>query len=214
MNRDPLRKQITDALSEKLDGDLFEACMCDVLRAEWPTLIPVPGGNDAGSDGAWLNDDGRGILVATTQKNVIGNVTRNLNQHIARGQLGKQVLVVTSRALSAPQCRNIEKRIRELGFISAHYPYTQQAVADRLYHNSRWLKELLGLAGRASALSTIPRGIRPFRDLPPLGRKSEIEWLRDTLTLESCSQSIRTLPGTTNFPIPASSAQQLASANK
>lgn len=180
MNRDPLRQQIIDALNREVDGDTFEACMCAVLQKEWPTLVPVPGGDDAGADGSWVDEDGRGILVATTQKDVIGNVTRNLKQHIAKGRSAIQVLVVTSRHLTARRCRNIEKRVRELGFISAHHPYTQQAVATRLYHNARWLKELLGIAGGVSALSTVPRGTRPFRELPTIERECELQWLRDT----------------------------------
>src|SRR5579863_3748545 len=151
MNRDPLRERILGRLKEISDDETFEACMCDLLRPEWPTLIPVPGGNDAGLDGTWVDQRGKGLLIATTSSGVIENVTKNLKQHRASGGDCRQVLVATSEQLSPQRCRNIVDRIKELGFESAHHPYTRQAIADRLYHNSRWLKELLGLSGAASA---------------------------------------------------------------
>ena len=143
MNRDPLYEKILDRLGKVSDDQVFEACVCDLLRPEWPTLVPVPGGNDAGVDGAWVDEGGRGIVIATTGDNVIGNVTKNLESHLKKGVKGKQVIVATSKSLSPERCRNIEKKIEELGFESAHHPYAQQAIADRLYRNSRWLKELL-----------------------------------------------------------------------
>ena len=112
---------------------------------------------------------------------MIGNVDRNLRSHIAEGRRGTLVLVATSRRLSNPQCRRIEDRIEELGFRSAHYPYAQQAIADRLCRNSRWLKELLSISGLATALSKVPLQLRPGRDLPMFGRSEEIGWLRSTV---------------------------------
>lgn len=180
MNRDPLRERILRQLENVSDDQLFEACVCDLLRPEWTTLIPVPGGDDAGVDGAWADNNGRGILIATANEDVIGNVTKNLREHIKKGRTGAQVLVATSRTLTPRRCRNIEKRIRELGFSVAHHPYTRQAIADRLYYNSYWLRELLGLSGVASALSTIPIGLRPLRDLPLIGREDDLAWLCNT----------------------------------
>lgn len=180
MNRDPLFEKILARLDEVADGNLFEACACDLLRKEWPTLVPVPGGSDDGVDGSWVDGEERGILVATTNKSVIGNVTKNLKQQAAKGRTGKLVLVVTSRKLSPTQSKNIEQRIRDLGFRVAHQPYERQAIADRLYHNSRWLKELLGLSGNASALSKVPRGLRPLRNLPLVGRENDLKWLCET----------------------------------
>ena len=178
MNRDPLRERILQRLNEISDDETFEACVCDLLRPEWPTLVPVPGGNDAGLDGAWVDQRGKGLLIATTGSDVIGNVTQNLKKHLASGGDRRQVLVAASNSLSPQQCRNILDRITELEFTPAHQPYIQQAIADRLYHNSRWLKELLGLSGVASALSSVPRTIRPLRDLPLVGRDADLEWVR------------------------------------
>ncbi len=177
MNRDPIREKIVQRLGEITDDRLFEACVCDLLRPEWPTLIPQPGGGDAGVDGAFTVGSQFGVLVATIQKDVIGNVTKNLQAQIEAGLTGKPVLVVTSQGLSPTQCRKIEARIQELGFRVAHAPYTRQAIADRLYHNSCWRKDLLGISGAPSALSSFPKSLRPFRDLPLLGRADDLDWL-------------------------------------
>lgn len=180
MNKDQLYSKILTHLDDVTDGNLFEACVCDLLRPEWPNMVPVPGGSDDGMDGAWSNADGSGILIATTNSSVIGNVTRNLKQYLAKGWKGKQVLVATTRKLSPTQAKNIQTRIRQLGFIPAHQPYERQAIADRLYHNTRWLNELLGLSGLASALSKIPKGLRPLRDIPFVGRELDLKWLKET----------------------------------
>ncbi len=180
MNRDPLRDKIIQRLENISDDEVFEACVNDLLRAEWPTLIPVPGGDDAGLDGVWTNNEGTGSLIATTATNVIGNVTRNLKQRLVQGKKGERVLVATSTQLSPLQCRNIEKRVAELGFQLAHHPYTQQAIADRLYHKPMWLKELLGLTAELPALSSNPRSVRPGQLLPLIGRTEDFEWLTST----------------------------------
>ena len=80
MNRDPLREKILQHLGDVHDHHLFEACVCDLLRSEWPTLVPVPGGSDTGVDGAWADSHGRGIVITTTGRNVIANVTKNLEK--------------------------------------------------------------------------------------------------------------------------------------
>ena len=49
---DPFYEAIVDRLSGALDPNLFEACAVDLLRKEFPTLVPIRGGDDAGMDGA------------------------------------------------------------------------------------------------------------------------------------------------------------------
>lgn len=179
-NRDPHYQRILDGLARLADGNLFERCVTDLLRDEHPSLIPVPGGDDAGMDGAWVDQEGAGLLIATVGKNVIGNVTRNLKSHQKAGGKRTRVLVATTQSLSRRRCDNIEKRVDELGCTLAHYPYTQPAIADRLYHNARWCRELLGITTPASALSKVPRVLRPLRDLPLIGRDEDLVWIRET----------------------------------
>ena len=52
MKRDSFYAEIWTRLGQPLDPDLFERCVCDLLRAEHPTLVPVRGGSDSGMDGA------------------------------------------------------------------------------------------------------------------------------------------------------------------
>jgi hypothetical protein len=51
MQRDPFYRQIIEKLQGTLDPDLFEDCAADLLRAVYPTLVPIRGGTDAGMDG-------------------------------------------------------------------------------------------------------------------------------------------------------------------
>lgn len=71
MNRDPLYDQIIDRLPKVTDHLLIERCVCNLPRSNWPNLIPATGGNDAGVDGEWANESGRGILCFTTEENVL-----------------------------------------------------------------------------------------------------------------------------------------------
>ncbi len=83
MKQDAFYLSIVDGLSRNLDPDLFEACVTDILRTEYPTLVPIPGGTDAGQDGAIA--DGLGVpfpLVVTTEKDVIGNLTKSLKSYL------------------------------------------------------------------------------------------------------------------------------------
>jgi len=59
MIRDPFYRDIVDRLDARLDPDLFEQCATDLLRDEWPSLVPVRGGTDAGMDGAIAEGEGR-----------------------------------------------------------------------------------------------------------------------------------------------------------
>jgi len=47
MNRDTFREKLVQRLEVLSDDKTFEACACDLLRAEWPNLVPAPGGSDA-----------------------------------------------------------------------------------------------------------------------------------------------------------------------
>ena len=180
MNHDPHYQRIIDGLESLADGNLFERCVTDLLRDEHPTLIPVPGGDDAGMDGAWVDEDGKGFLIATVGQDVIGNVTRNLKSHQKGGGKRRRVLVATTQPLSRRRCDNIEKRVGEFGCTLAHFPYTQAAIADRLYHNAPWCRELLGINTQVSALSKVPRVVRPLRDLPLIGRDDALVWIQET----------------------------------
>jgi hypothetical protein len=89
------------------------------------------------------------------------------------------VLVATSQELTQKRRANLEERARSLGFYLRHI-YDREAMAERLYHEPRWCKDLLGLTGRPSALAVIPRTERPLLDHPLVGREDDLRWLRET----------------------------------
>lgn len=179
MIRDPLYREIIDALSQPLDRDLFEECAVDLLRQVYPTLVPIPGGSDSGMDGAIADPNASPFpLVCTTGADVIGNLTRSLNTYKDNGGIERRAVSVTSQALSATRRNNLFRRARELGFelIQVH---EQRDIADRLYRNPAWCRELLGVTGDRPALSAVPLNSRPTLGEPLVGRDEDVSWLME-----------------------------------
>lgn len=180
MIRDPLYRQIIERLNGPLDPELFEQCVADLLRAIYPTLVPIRGGSDAGMDGAIADGLGEPFpLVATTSERVLENVTRNLNAYLADGRPRRKVVLATSQSLTTGRRKNLHRRAGELGFTLVQI-YDQDATANLLYRSPEWCHELLGLSGTPPALSAIPRTQRPLLDVPLVGREADLEWLRQT----------------------------------
>jgi hypothetical protein len=180
MKRDPHYQSILAQLDGQLDPDSFEHCAADVLRVEIPSLVPIRGGSDSGMDGAIADCEGEAYpLVTTTSEDVIGNLTRNLTTYVANGGARRKVVLATSRELTARRRRNLEERASKLGFTLVQI-YDRAAIADRLYDNARWCRELLGLSGEPPALSVEPRSARPLMDIQPVGRDGDLAWLRET----------------------------------
>lgn len=179
---DPLRTDIQRALRERLNPDLFEECAADVLRDEWPSLVPIPGGDDDGLDGLSVTSDETPVgLVSTTTKDAIGNLTRSLERHMDVGGVVRRVIFATPRTLSTQQVRNLKQRATEFG-CDLLQVYQQQAFVDRLYQSPQWLKHLLGLSGAPSALSEYPRLWRPSAEIPLIGRQADIDSLAASST--------------------------------
>lgn len=116
MPGDPFHEEIVERLKKRIDPNSFEDCACDLIRPEFPGVVPVRGGSDSGFDGAIA--DGQGVpfpLVSTTAKDVIGNLTRNLKSYLRDGGTRRSVVLATSRELSKRRRKNLEARARELG---------------------------------------------------------------------------------------------------
>jgi len=155
MIRDPFYKDIISRLNAKLDPELFEQCAADVLRNIYPGLVPIRGGNDAGMDGAIGDAQGNAYpLVSTTQKNVIGNLTKNLKSYIRSGGTRRNVIVATSQSLTPRKRLHLEKRASQLGFTLIQI-HPQEAFADLLYRNPPWCKELLNLSVKCQLVDSI-----------------------------------------------------------
>lgn len=179
MLKDPFYRQIYRALEGPLDPLVFERCMGDLLRADYPWIVPVSGGTDSGMDGAIADGEGEPFpLVCTTADNVIRNLTRSLDSYKKSGLRGKVVLA-TSQRLTPQKTANLYKRAREKGFDLLQI-FEREAVADRLVGSPRWCKELLDLAWKPSALSTVPRTSRPLVDIEPVGREADLAWIEGT----------------------------------
>ncbi|WP_420461826.1 hypothetical protein [Candidatus Palauibacter sp.] len=178
--RDPLYRQIEQRLGERLDPHLFERCAVELLREVYPGLVPVTGGDDGGMDGAIPDEDGDALpLIATTaaKDKVLGNVTRNLESYRRAGGSATEAVVATSRELTPRKRRNLEARARQLGFTLRNI-HDRDDFTGRLYRNSKWRLELLGLPGTPPALSAIPRLVGPRRTGELIGRDNELDRLR------------------------------------
>jgi hypothetical protein len=157
MIRDPVYRQIIDRLSSSVDPELFEQCAADILRAIYPSLVPVFGGTDAGMDGAIADGKGEAFpLVTTTGKDVIGNLTKNLKSYVKGGSDSRKAVLATSQNLTPQRKQNLLVRAKELGFTLIQI-HDQQAIANLLYSESKWCLELLELTGDLPALSAIPK---------------------------------------------------------
>lgn len=177
MIRDPFYSQILERLVTRLDGDTFEVCASSLLRKDFPTLVPVRGGTDSGMDGT--TDSSGPFLVCTTSEEAIRNLTKSLKSYLKSGGSRRSALLATSRELTQKKRANLEGRALSLGFHLIHI-YDREAIAERLYHEPRWCKELLGLTGRPSALTVIPRTERPLLDQTLFGREDDLKWLQET----------------------------------
>src|SRR5437588_6591859 len=175
--RDPFYKQIFEGLARELEGNLFEACASALLRKDFPTLVPVRGGTDSGMDGVTASPGP--FLICTTSPDVIGNLTKSLKSNLQSDGSRRSALLATSQTLTKKRRTNLENRAQEFGFQLLQI-YDRAAIADRLYYEPHWCKELLGLTGRPSALTAIPRTERPLLDLPLVGRAEDIKWLQET----------------------------------
>lgn len=180
--RDPHYRDILEGLAGPLDWQTFEECVIDLLRGAYPTLVPVHGGHDFGMDGAIADAEGEAYpLVVTTAKDVLRNLTRNLDSYLIRGGTRRRVVVATSTELSPARRWNLEARARERGFVLVQI-HDRRDIANRLYRNSELAQALLGISGAPPALSAVPRSPSPVReDLDLVGRDADLRWLQETV---------------------------------
>jgi hypothetical protein len=174
MFRDPLYRQIRRRLRELKDGNAFEQCANDLLSKIYPSLAPREGGDDAGLDGLIANEDKSSIqLICTTDEDVLGNLSGSIESNLKKGGWSHACIFATSKRLSNPKKQILEERANKLGR-SLIQIYDQAGMAELIYRDARWLKELLGLTGDPSPLSLFPITSRPLFDIPPLGRDDDV----------------------------------------
>jgi hypothetical protein len=176
---DRLYRQIIAALEGHLDDELFEACVCDLLRDAFQGLVSIRGGTDAGMDGAIADGEGEAFpLICTTSQDVISNLTDSLDSYLQAGLLRRKAVLATSQALTQRRRRNLEQRAREKGFTLVQI-VDQEGMARRLRWSPYWCKEI-GIPWEPSALSAVPKTRRPLLEIELVGRETDLEWLRST----------------------------------
>ena len=182
MLRDSFYRKIIERLSDQLDPELFERAACDLLRAAYPALVPIRGGNDAGMDGAIADGKKPAFpLICTTGRDVRGNLRRSVESYKKNSGRGDRIVLATSQQLSPSRKRGLEKLAQTFGFTLVQI-HDQADFADRLYRAPQWCRELLGLVGNPPGLSTLPysSSTRPVYDQQATGREKELNWLRNT----------------------------------
>src|SRR4029079_17780723 len=90
----------------------------------------------------------------------------------------RKVALATSQVLNRRRRRPLENAARERGF-SLEQPVDRPGMAELLYRSSRWRKEL-GIPGNPPALSVFPPSPRLGLDIEPIGRETDLAWLRST----------------------------------
>ena len=176
---DPHHGDILKALNGALDPAVFEACAVDILKHDWPGLVPVAGGGDDGFDGAVADGGGRNPfpLVVTTGKDLTGNLRRNLRRARRNREAVDRALFATSRRVTPSMRRKLEAEARKLDATLLQV-YDQDWFAQRLYAEPSWCQRLLHVTGRPRALSPFPVTRRPVLGDRILGRERETRWLQ------------------------------------
>jgi hypothetical protein len=176
---DRFYRRILEGLEGHLDPEVFEACVCDLLRDGFPGLMPIRGSADAGMDGAIADGEGEAYpLACTTSRDVIGNLTESLDSYLGNGGRRRRVVLATSQPLTPTRRRNLEERARERGLTLVQI-VEQESVAQRLRWSPVWCHNL-GIPWEAAALSAVPKTRRPLLEIEPVGREKDLEWLRST----------------------------------
>ena len=175
---DTVDRAIRDAIARPLDGATFERCAADLLRENYPTLVPVEGGHDAGMDGVGELSDGTPFfLVATVQEGARGNLDRNVKSHLDAGGERRAVVFATSRPVSGRSRLNLDRHLRDEFGVRLAAVHDRADFVARLYRNPGWRRELLGVPGEARALSRLPATRRPTPEIPLIGRDQELDQL-------------------------------------
>ena len=177
---DPHHRAILEALNGDLDPAAFEACAADVLKRDWPRLVPVAGGGDDGFDGAVADGGGHEPfpLVVTTAKDLTGNLRRNLSRARRKRATLDRSLFATSRRVTPSMRQKLEAEARKLD-VTLLQIYDQDWFAQRLYGEPSWCQRLLQVTGRPAALSPFPVTRRPVLGDRILGRERETRWIQE-----------------------------------
>jgi hypothetical protein len=169
---------IKEALKKTLDPNLFELCVCELLKKDFPGIVPIQGGKDAGMDGAIPDAKGEPYqLICTTSKSVARNLSSSIKSYINAGRPRNKAVFATSKFLRQKERLSLFDKAIEYDFDLIQV-YDGEAIALLLYSRPDWCQRLLKVTGVPSALSIIPKTNRPIIGGEAIGRASDIEWLK------------------------------------
>ena len=182
MPTDRLYQDIVGKLrTEKLDDTTFERIAVRIANHYGVRVLPMPGGQDAGYDGAIVDAGGGrlpGALVATMQKDGLANLRKNLRMHSdAYPEAAKTAFFVTTRPKTNRQKQNLTKEAQDMGYTLLGIA-DESAVAEYLYYHPDSCHELLGFRGVPSALSSLPPRRRQHWNVELVARDAALDRLR------------------------------------
>ena len=176
---DTLYRAIDEAIARPLDGATFERCAVELLREDYSSLRLVEGGNDAGMDGVGELLDGTPFfLVTTVQQDSRANLERNVASYIAAGGECRVVVFATSRRVSGRRLLKLDHHLRDQFDVRLAAVHDRADFIARLYRSAAWRRELLGVPGKARALSQLPATHRPTPEISLVGRDQELQRLK------------------------------------
>lgn len=179
--RDPYYRKIIAGLEGLDNPTAFEECAAALLQKAYSTLAPVHGGADAGMDGAIADSKGEANpLIVTTGRDLARNLRKSLASYVRSGKKRRRAVFATSRKVTPPKRRELERiALEEHGFTLVNV-HDQYDLAARLYRDSRWVRDLLGITGEPPALSAVPLTCRPIANIELVGRDADLQWLHET----------------------------------
>ncbi len=167
------------ALLRPLDEKVFEDSAWALLSQIYPNLTPMRGGDDEGFDGAAIStDEPRIPLICTVSPYPDSgkNLRRSLKKVKESGSAATHAFFATPKLLTNAQRRSLEDLAKKEGFKVVEV-FEHDWFREQLYKDDSWRLELLGVAGRPSALSPIPRGARIGGPTTLVGRDEQMAQL-------------------------------------
>jgi hypothetical protein len=178
-NFDQFYDAIKEALKKPVDPDFFELCVCDLLQKDFPGIVPIQGGKDAGMDGAIPDAQGEPYqLICTTSKVAYKrNLSKSIESYIKSGGPRRKAVFATSNFLNPKKKYSLFDIARKHNFELTQV-FDGEAIALRLYNRPDLCQRLLKVSGVPSALSIFSKTNRPIIGEAAIGRESDIEWLK------------------------------------
>ena len=118
------------------------------------------------------------VLVVTTAKDYARNLRKSVERYVGNGGPCRSVVFATTREVTGERRLVLQQELSKKWGMRLHAVHDRGDFVRMLYDDSRWRKELLGVAGVARALSRFPTPSRSALQIPAIGRSDELDQLR------------------------------------